>query len=146
MKSTQLYSVSFPLWMITLFPEMWLIVLPLSFVIDSLVLIIGIHILKIKNKALIYQKCILKVFFWGFLADAIGSGLTWTALRLGISLNEDSLYTAILALIIASVLIFIFNYFFSFKKLSKQNRFKLALTFAIVTAPYMFLIPATTIH
>ena len=140
-KGIRLYNVIFPFWMLILLPVTWLIAIPANFAIDSLVLIIAMHILKMKNKALIYQKCILKVFLFGFLADIIGAGLLFLALYFNWSTMGDELYLTIPALIISGVLIFVFDYFFSFKKISKENRFKLALTFAIATAPYTFLIP-----
>lgn len=140
-RGTRLYNVIFPFWMLLLLPAMWLIIIPANFVIDSLVLIIAMHILKMKNKAKIYGKCILKVFLFGFLADIIGSGLLYLAMLLGWSSMGDELYLTIPALIISAVLLFVFDYFFSFKKITGENRLKLALTFAIATAPYTFLIP-----
>ena len=83
----------------------------------------------------------MKVFLFGFLADIIGSGLLYLALWLGWSSDADELYITIPALIISAALLFVFDYFFSFKKISKENRLNLALTFAIATAPYTFLIP-----
>ena len=46
----KLYNVLFPFWMILLFPQIWLIVLPGNFIIDSIVLIISMALLKIANK------------------------------------------------------------------------------------------------
>ena len=45
-KSVTLYNVLFPIWMILLFPQMWLIVLPGNFLIDSLVLLASMAFLK----------------------------------------------------------------------------------------------------
>lgn len=141
---TRLYNVIFPLWMLILLPQMWLIVLPGNAIIDSLVLIISMHILKMENKLQIYKKCILKVFAFGLLADIVGSAyLLLTALVLGLGDMGDELYLTIPALIISAILIFVFDYFISFKKFDKPKRFKLALIFAIVTAPYTFLIPSS---
>ncbi len=140
-KGTKLYNVIFPFWMLILLPVSWLIVIPANAIIDSLVLIIGMYALKMQDKKDIYKKCMLKVFLFGFLSDIIGAGLMFITLLLEWSNTADELYFTIPALIISAILIFIFDYFFSFKKLEKTERFKLALTFAIVTAPYTFLIP-----
>ena len=58
----------------------------------------------------------------------------------------DELYITLPALIISAVLIFIFNYFITFKKHDKKLKLKLALTFAIVTAPYTFLVPSSWLY
>ena len=49
-KDIRLYNVIFPVWMLVLFPIMWLIVIPANFVVDSLVLIGCMYFLKIDNK------------------------------------------------------------------------------------------------
>ena len=140
-KGTRLYNVIFPFWMLILLPMTWLAIIPANFVIDSLVLIIAMYVLKLQNKKQLYKKSILKVFIFGFLADIIGSGLLLVALWLGWSNMGDELYLTIPALIISGVLLFVFDYYISFKKLEKPVRLRLALTFAIATAPYTFLIP-----
>ncbi len=140
-KGTRLYNVIFPFWMLMLLPMTWFAVIPANFAIDSLVLIIAMYVLKLQDKKQIYKKCILKIFLFGFLADIIGSGLLFVALLLEWSSMGDELYLTIPTLIISGVLIFVFDYFFSFKKLEKPIQLKLALTFAIATAPYTFLIP-----
>ncbi len=140
-KDTRLYNVIFPFWMLLLLPTTWLIIVPANFVIDSLVLIIAMLVFKMQDKKQIYKKCILKVFLFGFLSDIIGSGLMLVTLLLEWSATADELYFTIPALIISGVLIFVFDYFISFKKLEKPMRLRLALTFAIATAPYTFLIP-----
>ena len=140
-KGTRLYNVIFPFWMLILLPATWFIAIPANFAIDSIVLAISMYALKMADKKNIYKKCIVKVFLFGFLADIIGAGLLLLALYFNWSTMGDELYLTIPALIISGVLIFVFDYFFSFKKISNQNRFKLALTFAITTAPYTFLIP-----
>ena len=140
-KGTRLYNVIFPFWMLILLPAMWLIIIPANFVIDSLVLIITMYVLKLPDKKQIYKKSILKVFLFGFLADIIGSGLLLVALWLGWSNMGDELYLTIPALIISGALLFVFDYYISFRKLEKPVRLRLALTFAIATAPYTFLIP-----
>ena len=49
-KDVTLYNVIFPFWMLLLIPQVWLIVLPGNFLIDSLVLIISMFALKMDNK------------------------------------------------------------------------------------------------
>ncbi len=140
-KETRLYNVIFPFWMLILFPAMWFVILPANFAIDSLVLFVAMRFLKLQDKKQIYKNTILKVFAFGMLSDIIGAALMYLMLVLELSQTADELYFTIPAMIISAILIFVFDYFFSFKKLEKPIRFKLALIFAVVTAPYTFLIP-----
>ena len=70
---TKLYNVLFPFWMLLLFPQVWLIVLPGNFIIDSLVLIMSMLVLKISEKKQFYKRHILKIYGFGMLSDIIGS-------------------------------------------------------------------------
>ena len=144
-KDIKLYNVLFPLWMILLFPQVWLIVIPGNFIIDSIVLIISMIILKIQDKKQFYKKHILKIYAFGMLSDVIGSAyMLLMLIAFEVGNMGDELYLTIPALIIASLLIFLFNYFFTFKKADK--RLKLSLVFAVSTAPYTFLVPSSLLY
>ena len=139
--SRVLYNVIFPIWMLILFPAAWFIVLPANFIIDSLVLIIAAFALKLCKKGTFYIKHILSIYVFGLLSDALGAGFMLLAVTFELSKSADEIYFTIPAVLISAVLIFVFNYFFSFKGIEKTERRKLALTFAIATAPYTFMIP-----
>ena len=84
---------------------------------------------------------------FGLLADIIGSAFIFLLVfvfELGIV--GDELYLTIPGVLVAGIMIFVFNYFVTFKKIDKQLRFKLSLIYAIVTAPYTFLIPTAWIY
>ncbi len=142
-KDVTLYNVLFPLWMLLLFPVTWLIVLPGNFIIDSIVLIISMCIIKLPEKKDFYKKNILKVYGFGLLADAIGSAymlilmLVFELGRMG-----DEWYITLPAMLISAAMIFILNYFITFKECEHKTKLKLALVFAVVTAPYTFLVPS----
>ena len=143
----KLYNVLFPFWMILLFPQIWLIVLPGNFIIDSIVLIISMILLKIADKKQWYKRHIIKIYLFGMLSDIIGAGymlLLMTVFDVG--RMGDELYLTAPALVISSVLIFILNYFITFKKSDKLLRLKLSIIFALVTAPYTFLIPSSWLY
>ena len=142
-KDVTLYNVLFPLWMLLLFPELWLIVLPGNFIIDSLVLIISMLIMKMPDKKEFYKKNILKIYGFGLLADAAGS-VYMLIMMIGFELGRmgDEWYITVPALLISAVLIFVCNYFITFRNCDVKERFKLALVFAVVTAPYTFLVPS----
>ena len=145
-KDVRLYNALFPLWFILLFPPMWLIVLPGNFIIDSLVLIISMLILKVADKKQLYKKCILKIFGFGLLADAAGSAFMFLMVALGVGRMGDESYLTLPALILSSFLIFKLNYSITFKEIETKIRYKLSLIFAIVTAPYTFLVPSSWLY
>lgn len=145
-KEIKLYNVLFPVWMLILFPQMWLIVLPGNFLIDTLVLLLGMYVLKITEKGVFYKQNILKVFLFGLLADLIGAALMLLMLVLNISVMGDEWYFTVPAILISAACIFMLNYHITFRAVDKQLRFKLALTFAVATAPYTFLIPTSWLY
>lgn len=146
-KDVRLYNVLFPVWMLLTLPLAWHIVIPGNFLIDSLVLFIAIYVLKLEDKWRFYRRHILPVFFFGFLADILAALPMWAGvyLELGGTYGDSPLIT-IPGMAVAAGLIYVFNYFISFRKCEKALRKKLALTFAIATAPYTFLIPSTWVY
>ena len=146
-KDVRLYNVLFPLWMILLFPVTWLIIIPGNFIIDSIVFIIAMWILRFENKKEFYKRNILKIFSIGIISDLIGSAyLLIMTIGFEIGRMGDEWYMTVPALLIAAMFIYILNYYISFKGCDKKLRIKLALTFAIVTAPYTFLIPSRWLY
>ena len=82
------------------------------------------------------------------LSDIVGAGFLWLmaiAFRLG-GPYCDSPTITVPALLIAAALIFVLNYFVTFRKLEGATRRKLALILATVTAPYTFLVPASWLY
>ncbi len=165
-KEVRLYNVFFPIWLLIIIPITWVVLLPLNFIVDSIVLFIALKFIikndDIKNS---YKKSILKVWVLGFVADIIGAS-TLLISQLGFSnldnqfidkLEEvnwnafDNPYAFIymlISIIISGVAIFAFNYFLSFNKinLEKIEKVKVSLTLAILTAPYTFFIPSEWIY
>ena len=68
MKGTQtrLYNVFFPVWMLILLPQIWLIAAPLNFAVDSLVLWLAIRAQRVEPGWAFYKSHIWKVFLLGF--------------------------------------------------------------------------------
>ena len=133
--------------MLLFFPRIWLFVLPGNFIIDSLVLIISMVALKIADKKQWYKRYIIKIYLFGMISDIIGAAymlLLITVFRVG--RMGDELYLTAPAILISSTLIFILNYYITFKKIDKLLRLKLSLIFALVTAPYTFLIPSSWLY
>ena len=146
-KQVRLYNVLFPFWMLMLFPITWLVVLPGNFLVDSLVLLVSLRVLKIADRKLWYKRHILKIFTFGMLSDLVGAAYMLLMLsKFDIGYKGDELYLTMPAILIAAALIFLSNYYITFRKVDKPLRLKLALTFAIVTAPYTFLVPSSWLY
>ena len=143
----RLYNILFPIWMLILIPTFWLIIIPSNFIFDSAVFIISMRIMKIAEKKVWYKKHILKIFTFGMIADIIGASyillLIW---GFDIGITGDELYLTIPAVLLSAVMIFLFNFFITFRKIERKQRIQLSLIFALITAPYTFLIPTSWIY
>lgn len=145
-KDVTLYNVLFPFWMLLLVPSLWLIVLPGNFLIDSLVLLAAMAIYKVADRKRWYKQYIVPIFCFGILSDLIGSGYMLLMVVLNVSRMGDEWYLTVPAILIAAAAIFLLNYFVTFRREDKAIRLRMALTFAIVTAPYTFLIPSSWLY
>ena len=122
-KHEVLYDIVFPLWSLLIMPSAWIFVIPINFIIDSVVLFFAMAFLEIQEKKKFYLHSVWKVFLFGFLADLIG---VLVLLLLSFSqifqINFDGLYddfrSVIFALIVSAVFIYIFNYYVSFKNVT----------------------------
>ena len=168
---TKLYNVILPIWLLVIFPFTWIIILPLNFLIDTLVLKLTMKYLKIEKIKKIYKMTIFKTWILGFLADFIGAALLLIApfclservndnSTFGIIVDKlsqiminpfDNIYSiviTIIAVIITAYFIYLFNYKFALKKvftegyLEDKDMRKIALSMAVFTAPYVFFLPA----
>lgn len=160
MKEIKLYNVIFPIWFLLFFPPVIFFTLAGNFVIDSLVVLACFFIYKVSTTAIdvktFYKKNILKVWIFGFLADFIGAIVLFvinaaefklpqgvlTGINFDPYKNPLAVLILVIAMLISAVFIFVFNYKITFKNISDRRlRFKLALTIAIVTMPWTFLLP-----
>ena len=146
-KNKKLYNIIFPVWLLWLIPALWIIIIPGNFIFDSLVLIVSMYALKINNKKTFYKKHIFKIFLFGMLSDIIGALFMWTMVMVfETSAYGDDWYVTIPGVLISAGMIFLFNYFVTFRKLEKKERMKLSIIITAVTAPYTFFIPAKWIY
>ena len=147
-KEIKLFNIMFPLWALYTVPNTWAVIIPANFILDSLVLIIAMFVLKMEDKKDFYVRHIFMVFCFGFLADIIAAIGLWVPVLFWDAggVNGDSLALTIPGLILAGVLIFVFDYFISFRGIEQSHRKILSLVFAIGTAPYTFLIPSTWVY
>lgn len=159
-RDIKLYNLIFPMWSIyffgLLFPPMLLILLPANFVVDSIMLLLLFAWLKLSEKKEWYKKTILKTWGFGFLADVLASGVfvalsealsdVFQDANVNIYLPTSSvpsfLFTTA-AVVLAGILIYIFQRKFVLKKLEMEEgqKKKIALGMAILTAPYLMYLP-----
>ena len=150
-KTIRLYNVIMPIWLIFLYPTLlWLLILPLNFLIDSLVVLVVKRVRKIEPTRRVWQASILKVWIFGFLSDFLGAGvvLLMELLFSGVINTYRFPGLTLISLpgvLVAGVLIYVFNRYVSFRRceLDIKDVKALALSLAIATAPYTMLIPVT---
>lgn len=156
----KLYSVVFPVWLLLISnPIIWIMVLAVNFLVNTLVLTICGSIFKLKNKLSVFKKSILKMFCYGIVADLVGAIILLTAFRINPDGVFDNIMTnpfsswisiayIIICILISAFLIYLFNYNFTFKHLSikAKTKKKMAIFIAVFTAPYLFFYPANKIY
>lgn len=160
MKQTKLYNVILPIWLLLLFPQMWLIVVPGNLIVDCAVLLITLAVLKHQKKRTVLKQLWWKFWLLGFAADAIGVAwmmLGWTfSFPFGdgwedtvghIAHNAFAHPAAFLWTLAGTAIAGACIYFFDKKAMSKcdlltgRERHVIALAMAIVTAPWLFFVP-----
>ena len=152
--SVRLYNVMFPIWFFFFFPVTWLLILPVNFGVDSLVLMLSARRQQVEERKALWKKHILPVWGIGFLSDLIGAGLVFLLyLLVAESPLVDTFMnpvlfpgTTIISLpgaVLAGVMIYFLNKKLTFRKseLDPMVIHRLCLHLAIFTAPYTMLIP-----
>lgn len=162
----KLYNMIFPVWLLWIFPTMWLIIMPANLIIDSLVIVLTLKFLKINAIKSVLKTVIWRTWICGFLADFVGCLLLFSVNLIKFS-PENNLYwwwnknmlvvnynvfaniyaflLASFALFISAYLIYWFNSRFCLRDapLSLKQRKQLAVSLAVFTAPYVFFLPSS---
>ena len=167
MKQTKLYNLILPIWILVLFPQVWLITIPGNLIIDCAVLLLTLCALKHQAKKDILKKVWWKFWLLGFAADAIGvvwlligivPATGWLPLNLSfvnrwndtvgnivgrVFSHWASFLWMLIAVVLAGVCIYLFDKraLRSCEQLTDREKHIVALTMAIVTAPWTFFIP-----
>lgn len=157
--SVKLCNVLFPIWILIFFPQVLAIVIPGNLIVDAAVLLIALAAMHHREKGAVLRRCWWKVWLLGFAADLIGAAwmvLGWFVTSWVPSLDSSLgkilynpfghpaafLWTAA-GVAIAGWFIFLLDrrVFRSVPELTSRQSTRLALTFAIVTAPWLFFLP-----
>ena len=156
----RLYNVIFPIWMLVLFPQVWLIVIPGNLLVDCLVLLLTLLALKHRDKGGVVKQLWWKFWLLGFAADAIGVAWmllgwllavpfgSWWESSVGHIMHNAFAHPAAFLWTLAGVALAGVCISFFDKKamgrcdlLTPGERHIIALTMAVVTAPWLFFIP-----
>ena len=143
-KDVKLYNLILPTYVILYFsPGTAVITMLGNFIIDSIVLLIASKLIYKEIAGKFYIKTIWKVWLSGYASDIIGVIyllLISTSIR-NASSDIWSFLTKFSAVILAGFFIFVFNYYISFSKaeMTKSQKFKTSLAYAVFTAPYTIL-------
>lgn len=165
MKNNRLYSgdfLFFPLWLLMMFPNKWIITIPFCILMDVLALFLALRSVRAENMGKRIKRFLPGVLLCGGLCHLIGVGLLYLLMRIGTSFNFRSKigtsiingvfnsYSSVwdviwpLLLVVAiGVLIYYINkkLIFSRSKFTKMEIQRISFVIALVTAPYLFLFP-----
>lgn len=148
--SIRLYNVMFPIWYLFFLPPVWIVMLPVNFLFDSLVLWGSSRHQHLPEPRTLWKKHILPVWIIGFLCDIAGAGLTFLLFLLFVETSPlnlarfpGSTLISIPGTILAGVLIYYVNRKLTFRRstLDSATLHRLCLHLALFTAPYTMLIP-----
>lgn len=157
-REMRLYNMILPVWLLWIFPQVWLVILPGNLLVDVLVVFFALLALKRKDKGRLLKRLWWRVWLRGFAADAIGVAwlllvlilydafkMTW----LGPVMYDPFAHPAAFLWTLAAVALSgVCIYFFDRKVLhetdglTSRETHRIALSLAIVTAPWTFFIPA----
>ena len=162
--SVKLCNVLFPIWILIFFPQVLAIVIPGNLIVDAAVLLLALAAMRHRAKGAVLRRCWWKVWLLGFAADLIGAAwmvlgwllATWLpggAETLGKIMYNSFGHPAAFLWTAAGVAIagwFIFlldrRVFRSVPELTSRQSTRLALTFSIVTAPWLFFLPLYSLY
>lgn len=163
-KEVRLYNIILPIWLLWLFPQVWLVALPGNLLVDCLVLVLALAALKHRDKKRVVKQLWWKFWLLGFLADLVGAALLLPSVFLPdwldgpardwaeaniipIYYNAFQTPWAFLWTLLAVALAGVCIYFFDKRAmkrcglLTQREKRIVALTMAVVTAPWLFFLP-----
>ena len=155
----KIYNLLFPIWMIIFLPtRLWLLVIPANYIIDMIVLYLSLK--DHPERRIVCRNNTIKVWLAGFASDLIGAAFLFGCMMLGGALGDSTigntleavssnpffnagtfLVTAIAIAISGAAIFFIDKKILTSFGLDPAQAKKSARWMAIITAPYLYLIP-----
>lgn len=164
-KNCRLYNIILPVWLLVWFPSwLWLLVIPVNWLIDWLVARYALKRLGDAEYSARSLKLSWKICLAGFVSDFAGSLVLLGAYYLfyaldgafrlveqGLSWNPFSNIFSVLIVLFAIVLSGFCIYFLDRRILAKEELTseqvkRTALALAVITAPYLYLLPASLFY
>lgn len=152
----RLHNVIFPVWLLVWVPSwLWLFLIPANLLVDGLVLRYAGRKMQVDDPHLIRNN-LWKVCLAGFAADFAGSFLLFAALLLAKGNTAQAmgwnpfadiwaLLIHIAAIAVSGYLIYLYNKMI-FRSLGEEKAHGIAIRMALITAPYLFLLPTTLFY
>lgn len=167
-KYVTLYNMLFPIWILVWLPTpLWLLIIPGNYLIDRLVFTINARKQKPELEKKFFRKHTWKLFLFGFLADFIGSillliplfipvpdgvakhynqtffGKFMNALQFNAFSNFGAFLYTLFAIAVAGLLIYVFDrgVLMRTKEFTAEQAKRIAFWMAVITAPYLYLVP-----
>ncbi len=148
MNNLKLNNLIFPLWFIFFIPPVVFVTLLGNLVIDGAVIYSTLRLNKIILDRHQITALILKAWIFGFLADIVGAAVIFFFTvnfhfeHYKIWNSPKTITLFLFAVCLTGVIIYIVNHWLCQKEqLSKKVSVRVGITMAIITAPWMFLIP-----
>lgn len=149
-QSFVLGDLIFPVFMFPLFPPLFVIAALLNLPIDALVQFVVLRFMHVTLERKQWFHLLLKLWGIGLLADVIGSILLTVIMFTGLPFNPYDFYTSLFstsiflaAVLLSALIIYVLDFRVLKKSFSLQQAKRIALAFALFTAPYTLLIPTS---
>ena len=117
-KPVRLYNILLPIWLLWIFPQVWLVLLPGNLLIDCAVLLLALAALRCTGKKAVLRRVWWRLWLNGFLADGAGVAVAGVCIWF---LDRRALRRC--------------------PELDGRQRHITALLLAVCTAPWLFLVP-----
>ena len=157
-KRVRVYNIMFPVWMLIWWPSwLWLVLIPLNYGIDALVLYLSLPAGSDRKRIL--RKQSWKICLAGFVSDFLGSALLFAvyAFTPGNPLSYNLAYApfgsaAALAVTVAALLLSAGAIFLLDRRILRRAGLdpgtarRAARNMAVFTAPYLFLFPSGLLY
>ena len=159
-KPVRLYNILLPIWLLWIFPQVWLVILPGNLLIDCAVLLLALAALRCTGKKAVLRRVWWRLWLNGFLAD--GAGVAWMVLGMFSAASGEgwwaenltpitgsplrtplALAWTLAGVAIAGVCIWLLDRraLRRCPELDGRQRRLAALALAVCTAPWLFLVP-----
>ena len=158
------FNLLLPIWLLIWFPSLlWVILIPANFLVDYLVLRWSLK--DMEDRSEFCKKNVWKVCAIGFISDFMGTLVLiiamvvlgefddQTLVEIGSALgfnpfgNIVAFVITVIAIIVAGICIFFLDrWILNNSALDREYAQKAAFRLALITAPYLFLIPSTFVY